>query len=77
MIKPIQIKMARAALGWGVRELASAAGVTPNTVSRCETAGGGQVATIEGIQTALEKAGVIFIKADETGGVGVRLSNGS
>jgi transcriptional regulator with XRE-family HTH domain len=73
MIKPIQIKMGRAALGLGVRELAEAAGVTANTVSRCETSGGGQAATLDAIQTALEKAGIIFIAADNNGGIGVRL----
>ena len=34
---PVQMKMARAAVGWGVRELAEKAGVTANTVSRIET----------------------------------------
>jgi DNA-binding XRE family transcriptional regulator len=35
-IKPIQIRMARAALGIGVRELAKMTGVTANTISRIE-----------------------------------------
>ena len=39
MLTPIQIRMARAALGWGVRDLAKKAGLAPNTVSRFETAG--------------------------------------
>lgn len=73
MLKPVQIKMARAALSWGVRDLAEKAGVTANTVSRCETTGGGQAATLEAIQDALEMAGVIFLPADDNGGSGVRL----
>lgn len=73
MLKSVQIKMARAALGWGVRELAEEAGVTANTVSRCETSGGGQAATLDAIQTALEKGGIIFISADDTAGPGARL----
>ena len=35
-MRAIQIKMARAAVGWGVRELAKKAGVTANTVTRIE-----------------------------------------
>jgi hypothetical protein len=73
MLKSVQIKMARAALGWGVRELGEKAGITPNTVSRCETTGGGQKATLEAIQEALENAGIIFIAPDDAGGAGVRL----
>ena len=35
-MKAIQLRMARAAAGWGVRELAKKAGVTANTVTRIE-----------------------------------------
>jgi transcriptional regulator with XRE-family HTH domain len=65
--------MARAALGWGVRELGMKAGISANTVSRFETGGSAMVETLIQIQTALEKAGIIFIPADEHGGPGVRL----
>jgi len=65
--------MARAALGWGVRELGAKAGISANTVSRFETGGGAMVETLIQIQTALEKAGIVFIYADEYGGPGVRL----
>jgi transcriptional regulator with XRE-family HTH domain len=54
--------MARAALGWGVRDLAREARVGIMTVSRFE---GGQAnpipATMTAIQRALEAAGVEFI----------------
>ena len=33
MISPMQVRMARAALGWGVRELGMKAGISANTVS--------------------------------------------
>lgn len=65
--------MARAAVGWGVRELAEKAGVAVNTVSRFENDFGALVETLARIQGALEKAGVVFIPADQTGGPGVRL----
>jgi transcriptional regulator with XRE-family HTH domain len=75
MISPFQVRMARAALGWGVRELGAKAGISANTVSRFETGGGAMVETLIQIQTALEKAGIVFIPADEHAGPGVRLRN--
>jgi len=65
--------MARAALGWGVRDLANKAGLSPNTVSRFENGAGARVDTLAHIQQALEKGGVVFLPADEGGGPGVRL----
>jgi transcriptional regulator with XRE-family HTH domain len=73
MITPVQIRMARAALGWGVRELGQRAGVATNTVSRFENGFGATIETLIRIQRALENAGVIFIAADQAGGPGVRL----
>jgi transcriptional regulator with XRE-family HTH domain len=73
MITPLQVRMARAALGWGVRQLSTKAGVATNTVSRFENGYGAMVETLTRIQGALENAGVIFIAADQTGGPGVRL----
>ena len=64
--------MARAAVGWGVRELAERANITPNTVSRIENGGDALASTLDRIQAALEDAGVIFIDEDEEG-PGVRL----
>jgi transcriptional regulator with XRE-family HTH domain len=73
VITRLQVRMARAALGWGVRDLAQRAGIAPNTVSRFENGAGARVDTLVHIQEALERAGVIFIPADEGGGPGVRL----
>jgi transcriptional regulator with XRE-family HTH domain len=68
--------MARAALGWGVRELGKRAGVAANTVSRFENGMGTTVATLSQIQKALEAGGIIFVPADKEGGPGVRLKKG-
>jgi transcriptional regulator with XRE-family HTH domain len=76
MITRAQIRMARAALGWGVRDLGKRAGVAANTVSRFENGMGTTVATLAQIQAALEKAGIIFVSADEKAGPGVRLKCG-
>jgi transcriptional regulator with XRE-family HTH domain len=75
MITRSQIRMARAALGWGVRDLGKRAGVAANTVSRFENGMGTTVATLEQIQAALENAGIIFIAADDHAGPGVRLKS--
>ena len=72
MLDGIQVRMARAALGWGVRELANKADVTPNTVSRIENGGDALASTLEKIRNVLGEAGVIFIDEDDEG-PGVRL----
>jgi transcriptional regulator with XRE-family HTH domain len=71
-MKPIQLKMARAAVGWGVRELAKKAGVTANTVTRIENGADAKQSTMDRLQSSLELAGVEFID-ENGGGPGVRL----
>jgi len=75
-ITPLQLKLARTALGLGVRELALAANVSPTTISRFEAGRSGMlIATLDKLQTTLELGGVIFIAPDAGGGVGVRLKS--
>jgi transcriptional regulator with XRE-family HTH domain len=69
---PIQCKMARVAVGLGVRELAAAAGVAANTIARLERGEALKPATVGAIRKALEAAGVEFIP-ENGGGAGVRL----
>jgi transcriptional regulator with XRE-family HTH domain len=71
-MKPIQLKMARAAVGWGVRDLAKKAGVTANTVTRIENGADAKQSTMDRLQHALESAGIEFIE-ENGGGPGVRL----
>lgn len=73
MITRLQLRMARTALGWGVRDLANRAGVSPNTVSRFENGASARADTLGLLQEILEEAGVVFVPADETAGPGVRL----
>jgi transcriptional regulator with XRE-family HTH domain len=63
----IQLRMARAAVGWGVRELAEKAGVTANTVTRIENGADAKQSTINRLQHALEMAGVEFTNGDQPG----------
>lgn len=67
-----QCRMARAATGLGVRDLAKLASVSPDTVARLERGDTIRKNTVQTIRTALEQAGVEFI-AENGGGVGVRL----
>jgi transcriptional regulator with XRE-family HTH domain len=69
---PIQSKMARAASGLGIREIAAAAKVSPDTIARFERGEELKPRTIEAIRTAFERAGVVFIDSNG-GGPGVRL----
>lgn len=67
--------MARVAVGWGVRELAKAAGISPETVVRFEAGEPARATTAAKIATTLEAAGVEFIP-ENGGGPGVRLRKG-
>jgi transcriptional regulator with XRE-family HTH domain len=73
MITRSQVRMARAALGWNVRDLGNHAGIAANTVSRFENGLGTNLTTLKQIQLALENAGIIFIPGDSAAGPGVRL----
>jgi transcriptional regulator with XRE-family HTH domain len=66
-MKAIQLRMARAAIGWGVRELAEKAGVTANTVTRIENGADAKQSTIDALQRALEAAGIEFTNGDQPG----------
>jgi len=79
MIGAVQIRAARALLGIGQRELSEIAEVAISTVKRLELALEitGSARTLWKLQMALEKAGVVFIAADEHMGPGVRLKEQS
>ena len=62
-----QCRMARAALRLSVRDLAKLAQVATGTIVRLEAGESLQPRTIDVIQHALEKAGVIFTNGDEPG----------
>jgi transcriptional regulator with XRE-family HTH domain len=72
----VQMRMARAAIGWGVRELAERAGVTANTITRIENGSDAKASTLASIRGALEAAGIVFLADGELadGGPGVRLA---
>lgn len=75
-MKPEQVRMARAALGLGVRELAALAGLSFTTISRFETGKSGlHHSTAEALRQALETRGVQFlVSGDVARGPGVALA---
>jgi transcriptional regulator with XRE-family HTH domain len=74
-MKPEQLRMARAALGLRVRDLAEMAGVSFTTINRFETGKSGlQLSTAEAIRKALEAQGVQFLESGQVAiGPGVAL----
>lgn len=68
----LQCRMARAALGLGVRDLAKLANVSPDTIARLERGEKLKDETVLAIGAALERAGIIFV-AENGEGPGVRL----
>lgn len=75
-ISPVQCKMARVAVGYGVRDLADKVSMSPNTITRFERGEALKDSTIAVIRDALEAAGVKFIE-ENGGGAGVRLIKGA
>ena len=72
-----QLRMARAALNWTVRDLAEAAGLHRNTITNIEVGRyAGDQKTLEALEAVLRKAGVEFID-ENGGGAGVRLKKSS
>ena len=53
--------MARAALGWGVRDLAHAAKVSPDTVARFERGESLRESTLNFLINAFDEAGLEFV----------------
>jgi transcriptional regulator with XRE-family HTH domain len=80
MLRGIQIRMARTALGWTAQQLADRAHLGVATIQRAERLDADVPAITAGnlfaVQRALEDAGIIFIDDGETslsGGPGLRL----
>jgi DNA-binding XRE family transcriptional regulator len=68
-----QVRMARAALNWTVRDLAEATGLHRNTITNIEVGRyAGDPATLAMIKTVFTREGVQFID-ENGGGPGVRL----
>jgi transcriptional regulator with XRE-family HTH domain len=73
----LQCRLARTALGWGVRELAKIAHVSTQTISRFENGDELRPTTLNKLREIFESAGVEFIPESDGKGVGVRLAKAS
>jgi transcriptional regulator with XRE-family HTH domain len=62
-----QCRMARAGIGWTVRELAAAAKMSADTIVRFETGQTLRPRTVDAIRATLEAAGVEFTNGDAPG----------
>lgn len=74
VVTPLQLKLARTALGISIRDLAKIADVAPSTIVRFETgAGSTQRRTIEHLRDVLEKRGVLFVDGEPGSSATIRL----
>ena len=81
MLTAAQIRAARALLGWSQPALAKESGVSLPTIVRMESPlgpGRSSAANVDAVQRALERAGVLFLEADDANAVGpgLRLKQG-
>lgn len=67
MVTSAQIRMARAAVQWTVRDLAERSGVHRNTITRVEAGNPANVPTMAALERALEAAGIEFTNGDQPG----------
>lgn len=75
MLTGVQIRMARNALRWSVRELANNSDVSTSTITRAETGDGVPTTTranLLALKSALEAAGIEFIGTPDDG-PGIRI----
>ena len=76
VITPAQIRAARALLGWKQTDLATASGVSAIAIKNIERgATDPRMSTVNSIQQAFDRAGVVFLDTGDIrdGGPGLRL----
>ena len=67
MLTSKHVRAARAVLGWGVRDLAAKAEVSPKAVTRLEGGQDVRKSTADKIQATLEAEGVVFENSKRPG----------
>lgn len=73
---PLQVRLARVALGLTVKQAADTTGVSHDTITRLEAGEKLKASTIAKVRSGFEAAGVQFIP-ENGGGAGVRLRDRS
>jgi transcriptional regulator with XRE-family HTH domain len=74
VLKPVHVRLARAALRWSLVDLEAKTGISKNTLVRFEAGGGVHLSTAVKIEETFTKAGISFVYEDETRGSGLLLS---
>lgn len=74
MMRPVHLRMARAALGWSLRDLEAKSGVGRNTISRYECGKDILASAIDSLEKVMADQGVVFFEGDRTYGMGVGLN---
>jgi transcriptional regulator with XRE-family HTH domain len=64
-----QLRMARAAMNWTVRDLSRAANVAPATIRRIEGALTARPSSLAAIRVTLERAGIVFMRHRDGDGI--------
>lgn len=73
VIKGLQAKLGRVAIGWSVLELAATAKVSTQTIVRLEKGEELRASTLERIKSVMEAAGVTFISNEDEGVFGITI----
>ena len=73
-MRPIHVRMARAALNWTLNELGERASVNKNTISKYEAGGSVMSDALQRIEKVFRDAGVQFIDEETEHGAVVRVS---
>ncbi len=73
-MRPIHLRMARAALGWTVRDLEKKSGVGRNAISRYEMEKDILASALQKLEQVMADEGVVFFEEDKAYGVGVRIT---
>lgn len=74
MMRPIQLRMARAALNWTVRDLEERSEVGRNTISRYEAGNDILASSLEKLEKVLIDEGIVFFDGDRSYGTGAGLN---
>ena len=73
MIRPMHVRMARAALGWTLQDLEAKSGVGRNTISRYEAGHDILASALQSLEGVLTDEGIVFFEDDKVYGIGVGL----
>ncbi|MES9922485.1 MAG: hypothetical protein ABW152_00210 [Candidatus Thiodiazotropha endolucinida] len=66
-----QLKAARGALGWGLRQTAKAGGTTPQTLCKFENGATVHRSVLQPVREALETEGIVFTDSTNKYGPGI------